>query len=130
MRFTAVSDRNTKEKTIVVRITAKIKRYERVSAVAVAMMRRGKWSTKDYEILAKWFKLRREKEKRRVFHCWSKGIDSRLNGITLSRLRITLDDPSKKETQTAAVGMCGKTALFSTLPTVLDSSSQTPVRLF
>ncbi|GBO11752.1 hypothetical protein AVEN_190313-1 [Araneus ventricosus] len=26
------------------------------------MMGRGKWSTKDYEILARWFKLRREKE--------------------------------------------------------------------
>ncbi|GBO12347.1 hypothetical protein AVEN_31465-1 [Araneus ventricosus] len=56
------SDKNTKEKRFVVRIMAKNKRYERVSAVAVAMMGRGKWSTKEYEILARWFKLRREKE--------------------------------------------------------------------
>ncbi|GBO13486.1 hypothetical protein AVEN_158398-1 [Araneus ventricosus] len=73
MRFFLVSDQNTKEKRIVVRIMAKIKRHKRVSAVAVAMMGREKWSTKDYEILAKWFKRRRDKKKkRRVFHCWSK----------------------------------------------------------
>ncbi|GBN09414.1 hypothetical protein AVEN_205289-1 [Araneus ventricosus] len=40
---------------------AKNKRYERVSDVAVAIMGRGKWSMKDYEILTRWFKLRREK---------------------------------------------------------------------
>ncbi|GBM74377.1 hypothetical protein AVEN_78653-1 [Araneus ventricosus] len=62
MWFFPISDKNTKEKRIIVRIMAINKRYERVSAVAVAMMGRGKWSTKDYEILARWFKLRREKE--------------------------------------------------------------------
>ncbi|GBN60752.1 hypothetical protein AVEN_128922-1 [Araneus ventricosus] len=67
-----VSDKNTKEKRIVVRIMAKNKRYERVSAVAVAMMGRGKWSTKDYEILARWFKLRREKKKK-LAHLLTKG---------------------------------------------------------
>ncbi|GBN03298.1 hypothetical protein AVEN_165051-1 [Araneus ventricosus] len=41
---------------------AKNTRYERVSAVAVAMMVSGKWSTKDYEILSRWFKVRSEKE--------------------------------------------------------------------
>ncbi|GBM25018.1 hypothetical protein AVEN_50356-1 [Araneus ventricosus] len=61
--FFLVSDKNTKEMRIVVWIMAKNKRYERVSGVAVAVMGRGKWSTKDYEILARWFKLRREKEK-------------------------------------------------------------------
>ncbi|GBN43651.1 hypothetical protein AVEN_262630-1 [Araneus ventricosus] len=72
-----VSDKNTKEKRIVVRIMAKNIRHERVSAVAVAMMGRGKWSTKDYEILARWFKLRREREEGCV-HCWSKGsVDER-----------------------------------------------------
>ncbi|GBO14398.1 hypothetical protein AVEN_25945-1 [Araneus ventricosus] len=57
-----VSDKNTKGKIIVVRIMANNTRYERISVVAVAIMGRGKLSTKDYEILAKWFKLRREKE--------------------------------------------------------------------
>ncbi|GBM45777.1 hypothetical protein AVEN_208095-1 [Araneus ventricosus] len=38
-------------------------RYERVSAIAVEMMERGNWIAKDYEILARCFKLRREKEK-------------------------------------------------------------------
>ncbi|GBM67377.1 hypothetical protein AVEN_169605-1 [Araneus ventricosus] len=61
MRFFPDSDKNTKEKRIVVRIMAKNTRYERVSAFGAAMMGRGKWSTKDYEILARWFKLRREK---------------------------------------------------------------------
>ncbi|GBM61217.1 hypothetical protein AVEN_65352-1 [Araneus ventricosus] len=48
-------------------------------------------------------------------------VDSRLN-----RDRIIRDDPlpSKKEAQIVAVGMCGKTAFFSTLPIVLDSSSR------
>ncbi|GBN79921.1 hypothetical protein AVEN_118218-1, partial [Araneus ventricosus] len=64
MRFFPVSDKNTKEKKIVLRIMAKNTRYERVSAVAVAMMGREKWSTKDYEILARWFKLRTRKEER------------------------------------------------------------------
>ncbi|GBM40862.1 hypothetical protein AVEN_14787-1 [Araneus ventricosus] len=64
MRFIPVSDKNTKEKIIVVWIMAKKPRYERVSVVAVAMMGRGKWSTKDHEILARWLKLRREKEER------------------------------------------------------------------
>ncbi|GBM69833.1 hypothetical protein AVEN_198540-1 [Araneus ventricosus] len=49
--FFPVSHKNTKDKRIVLRIMAKNTRYERVSAVAVAMMGRGKWSTKDYEIL-------------------------------------------------------------------------------
>ncbi|GBO26049.1 hypothetical protein AVEN_170593-1 [Araneus ventricosus] len=49
--FFPVSDKNTKDKRIVLRIMAKNPRYERVSAVAVAMMGKGKWSTKDYEIL-------------------------------------------------------------------------------
>ncbi|GBN99382.1 hypothetical protein AVEN_169156-1 [Araneus ventricosus] len=49
--FFPVSDKNTKDKRIVLRIMAKNTRYERVSGVAVAMMGRGKWSTKDYEIL-------------------------------------------------------------------------------
>ncbi|GBM12159.1 hypothetical protein AVEN_39490-1 [Araneus ventricosus] len=62
MWFFLSVDKNTKEKRIVVRITAKNTRYERVSAVAVAVMGRGKRSTKDYEFLARWFKLRREKE--------------------------------------------------------------------
>ncbi|GBN04825.1 hypothetical protein AVEN_1912-1 [Araneus ventricosus] len=62
MRFFPVGNKNTKEKRIVVRIRAKFKRYERVFAVAVVMMGREKWSTKDYEILAKWLKLRREKK--------------------------------------------------------------------
>ncbi|GBM76352.1 hypothetical protein AVEN_5909-1 [Araneus ventricosus] len=53
--FFPVSDKNTKEKRIVVRIMAKNTRYERVSAFAAAMMGRGKWSTKDYEILGKYF---------------------------------------------------------------------------
>ncbi|GBM22188.1 hypothetical protein AVEN_190837-1 [Araneus ventricosus] len=49
--FFPVSDENTKDKRIVLRIMAKNTRYERVSAVAVAMMGRGKWSTNNYEIL-------------------------------------------------------------------------------
>ncbi|GBN91528.1 hypothetical protein AVEN_81825-1 [Araneus ventricosus] len=56
-----VSDINTNEKRIVFRIMAKTTRYERVSAVAVAMKGRGIWRTKDYEIFARWFKLRRLK---------------------------------------------------------------------
>ncbi|GBN05132.1 hypothetical protein AVEN_208845-1 [Araneus ventricosus] len=57
-----VSDKNNKEKIIVVRIMAKNTRYERISSVAVAMMDRAKCNAKDYEILARWFKVRREKE--------------------------------------------------------------------
>ncbi|GBM45096.1 hypothetical protein AVEN_152345-1 [Araneus ventricosus] len=70
--FFPVSDKNTKEKEIVVQIMAKSTRYERVSAVSVAIMGRGKWSTKDYNILARWFKLRREKEEG-CFTAGSKG---------------------------------------------------------
>ncbi|GBM88425.1 hypothetical protein AVEN_93700-1 [Araneus ventricosus] len=52
-------------------------------------------------------------------------LDSRLTEIGLFGLRINQDDPhpQKKESQIEAVGMCGKTAFFSTLPIVLDSSS-------
>ncbi|GBM80069.1 hypothetical protein AVEN_227809-1 [Araneus ventricosus] len=76
MRFFPVSDKNTKEKRIVVWIMAKNTRYERVSAVDVVMMGRGKWSTKDYEILARWFKLRREIEER-CFTAGPKGDSAR-----------------------------------------------------
>ncbi|GBM02528.1 hypothetical protein AVEN_178467-1 [Araneus ventricosus] len=62
VRSFPVSDKNTKENRIVVRIMDKNTRYERVSAVAITMMGMGKWITKDYEIIARWFKLRREKE--------------------------------------------------------------------
>ncbi|GBM47249.1 hypothetical protein AVEN_136843-2-1, partial [Araneus ventricosus] len=81
-----VSDKNTKEKIIVVRIKAKNTRYERVSAVVVAMMGRGKWSTKDYEILAKWFKLRREKEEV-CFTAGPKSEGTRSVQTALARLR-------------------------------------------
>ncbi|GBM58035.1 hypothetical protein AVEN_170642-1 [Araneus ventricosus] len=37
------------------------------------MIGKGKWSTKDYEFLARWFKLRRRKEEA-VSHFWSKGF--------------------------------------------------------
>ncbi|GBL95618.1 hypothetical protein AVEN_24824-1 [Araneus ventricosus] len=61
MQFFPVNDKNTKEKRIVVRIMAKNTRYERVSAVAVAMMGRENGGRRNgYEILARWFKLKRE----------------------------------------------------------------------
>ncbi|GBM42701.1 Fatty acyl-CoA reductase 1 [Araneus ventricosus] len=74
---------------------AKNKRNERVSAVAVAMMGRGKWSTKDYEILASWLKLRREKEE----GCFSAGpkIFEKLKKETpelLGKVRVISGDAS------------------------------------
>ncbi|GBO17726.1 hypothetical protein AVEN_240972-1 [Araneus ventricosus] len=47
-------------------------------------------------------------------------VDSRLTGIGLSGTT----RPPQKERQIGAVEMCGKTAFFSTLPIVLDSSSR------